>query len=188
MRPPRVSDTPSTGPPRAWIRSAAVRLLRYRHDPSRRLSVSISVTGTTSKSKSIGGEQMTTFPQSHRDLLDAQFATLATVDREGLPQLTEVWFLHYDGELKLSLNSSRAKTKNLQERPACALLILDVANPYRYLEVRGRARLEADDDYTFADRVGEKYDADLRRHDGPGETRVVVTVEPVKVHAVDMSG
>ena len=131
---------------------------------------------------------MTAVPQSHRDLLAAQFATLATVDPEGLPQLTEVWFLDDDGELKLSLNSSRAKTKNLRERPACALLILDVANPYRYLEVRGRARIEADDDYTFADKVGEKYGADLRQHDRPGEKRVVVTIEPVKVNAVDMSG
>jgi len=130
---------------------------------------------------------MTAFPQSHHDLADAQFATLATVDGEGLPQLTEVWFLYEDGELKLSLNSSRAKTKNLRERPACALLILDLANPYRYLEMRGRARIEPDDDYSFADRVGEKYGADLRQHDRPGETRVVVTVEPVKVHAVDMS-
>ncbi len=129
---------------------------------------------------------MTAFPQSHHDLADAQFATLATVDGEGLPQLTEVWFLYEDGELKLSLNSSRAKTKNLRERPACALLILDLANPYRYLEMRGRARIEPDDDYSFADRVGEKYGADLRQHDRPGETRVVVTVEPVKVHAVDM--
>ena len=58
---------------------------------------------------------MTAFPQSHRDLLEAQFATLATVDRESLPQLTEVWFLHDDGELRLSLNSGRRK------RPRSAL-------------------------------------------------------------------
>jgi PPOX class probable F420-dependent enzyme len=128
------------------------------------------------------------FPESHRDLLDAQFATLATVDASGMPQLTEVWFLHADGELKTSLNKARAKTRNLQARPACSLLILDLANPYRYLEVRGRARIEPDDGYVFADELGKKYGADLRAHDRPGETRVVVTIEPVKVHAVDMSG
>jgi PPOX class probable F420-dependent enzyme len=132
---------------------------------------------------------MTAFPESHRDLLDGQFATLATLGRDGAPQLTEVWFLHDDGELRLSLNTSRAKTRNLQRRPPCSLLILDVANPYRYLEVRGRARVESDDDYAFADRLGKKYGgADLRQHDRPGETRVVVTVEPAKVHPVDMSG
>jgi PPOX class probable F420-dependent enzyme len=131
---------------------------------------------------------MSEIPESHRDLLESQFATLATLGADGLPQLTEVWFLYDAGELKISLNSSRAKTQNLRARPACSVLILDLQNPYRYLEVRGNARIEDDPEYEFADRAGEKYDADLREHDRPSDTRVVVTVEPVKVHAVDMSG
>ena len=131
---------------------------------------------------------MTEIPDSHRDLLEADFATLGTVAPDGVPQLTEVWFLYDSGKLKFSLNTSRAKTKNLRARPECSVLVLDLQNPYRYLEIRGRARLEDDADYAFADRVGRKYDADLKQYDGPGESRVVVTVEPEKVHAVDMSG
>jgi len=131
---------------------------------------------------------MTNFPDSHRDLLDAQVATLATIGGNGLPQLTEVWFLHDDGELKLSLNNSRLKTRNLTKRPQCSLLLLDLQNPYRYLEVRGTAKLEADDDYAFARKLGAKYDADLSVHDNPGDSRVVVTIEPANVYAVDMSG
>jgi PPOX class probable F420-dependent enzyme len=130
---------------------------------------------------------MTIFPETHRDLLDAQVATFATIADDGLPQLTEVWFLHDEGEVRLSLNSARAKTKNLQVRPACSVLILDLANPYRYLEVRGRARVEPDVDHVVADKVGRKYGADLRGIDRPGETRFAVTVEPTKVYAVDMS-
>jgi PPOX class probable F420-dependent enzyme len=127
-------------------------------------------------------------PETHLDLLDAQVATLATIAGDGLPQLTETWFLHDGGEVKLSLNTSRHKTQNLTARPECSLLILDLANPYRYLELRGRARVEPDDDYVFADKVGAKYGgADLRQHDRPGESRVVVTVDPATVHAVDMS-
>ncbi|MGH2856569.1 MAG: PPOX class F420-dependent oxidoreductase, partial [Solirubrobacteraceae bacterium] len=60
------------------------------------------------------------------------------------------------------------------------------ANPYRYLEVRGRARVEPDDDYAFARRLGAKYDADLSVHDGAGESRVAVTIEPANVYAVKM--
>jgi PPOX class probable F420-dependent enzyme len=132
---------------------------------------------------------MTNFPESHRDLLDAQVATFATIGSNGLPQLTELWFLHDDGELKLSLNDSRLKTRNLTQRSQCSLLILDLQNPYRYLEVRGNAKLERDDDYAFARRFGAKYGgADLSVHDGPGESRVVVTIEPANVYAVDMSG
>jgi PPOX class probable F420-dependent enzyme len=127
------------------------------------------------------------FPETHRDLLDAQVASLATIGRNGFPQVTEVWFL-FDGEaVKLSLNTSRVKTRNLLERPRCSLMILDLENPYRYLEVRGTARIEDDDGYEFARQVGAKYDADLKVHDRPGDRRVAVTIEPVNVYAVDMS-
>ena len=55
-----------------------------------------------------------------------------------------------------------------------SLLLLDLQNPYRYLEVRGTARIEPDDGFEFAGRVGAKYDADLAQYDAPGEDRVVV--------------
>jgi PPOX class probable F420-dependent enzyme len=131
---------------------------------------------------------MTTFPQSHSDLLDAQVASLATIGGDGFPQMTELWFLHDDGELKLSLNTARLKTRNLMKRPQCSLMLLDLENPYRYLVVRGNARIEADDDYALADKLGAKYSADVKAHDQPGDKRVVVTIEPTNVYPVDMSG
>ena len=127
-------------------------------------------------------------PESHHDLLESEFATLATVGADGRPQLSEVWFLSDDDSIGISLNTARQKTKNLTQRPACSLLILDLANPYRYLELRGDADLSADNDYAFADRVGAKYGADLRDHDGPGETRVVVRLRLTRVNAVRMGG
>ena len=129
---------------------------------------------------------MPAIPASHRDLLDAQVATLATVGPDGRPQLSEVWFLA-DGEtVGISLNTSRQKTKNLLANPAVNLFILDLTIPMRYLELRGDAEITPDGDYSFADRVGAKYNADLRDHDGPGVSRVVVTIRPVRVNAVDM--
>jgi PPOX class probable F420-dependent enzyme len=129
---------------------------------------------------------MAEIPQSHRDLLDAPVATFATIGSDGRPQLSEVWFLADGDELKMSLNTSRQKVRNIRRDPACALFILDLANPFRYLEVRGDAEVVDDADYAFADRVGAKYGADLRQHDRPGEGRVVVTVRPTRVNAVDM--
>lgn len=131
---------------------------------------------------------MAAIPDSHRDLLDTPVATLATVGSDGRPQLTEVWFLAEGDTVRLSLNTTRQKTKNLRRNPACSVLIVDPAGPYRYLEVRGDASLEPDPDYAFADKVGAKYGADLRVNDRPGESRVVVTVEPARVNAVDLRG
>jgi PPOX class probable F420-dependent enzyme len=127
-------------------------------------------------------------PASHRDLLEARVATFATAGVDGYPQLSEVWFLAEDDTIRLSLNSSRQKTKNIVRHPACTLFILDLANSARYLELRADALVEPDDDYRFADKVGAKYGSDLRAHDKPGESRVVVTLHPHKVNAVNMGG
>jgi PPOX class probable F420-dependent enzyme len=131
---------------------------------------------------------MVEFPSKYRDLLDARFATLATVEPDGTPQLSEIWFLDDDGEIRLSLNTARRKTQNLTQRPQCALLILDIGNPFRYVEIRGRARIAPDDDHAFASKLHGKYNADVAAYDQPGERRVVVTIEPTRIRPVDMSG
>ena len=130
---------------------------------------------------------MAEIPASHRYLLDSPVATFATIGPDGRPQVSEVWFLADGDDLKMSLNTSRQKVRNVERNPACALFILDLTNPFKYLEVRGDAEIVADDDHAFADRVGAKYGADLREHDRPGERRVVVTVRPSKINAVDMT-
>jgi len=127
-------------------------------------------------------------PESHRDLLDAQVATLGTIGPDGRPQLTVVWFLAEGDTVTISLNTTRQKVRNLRRNPACDLLVLDLANPLRYLEIRGDARIVPDDDYEFAQRLGAKYGADVRSFDPPDQTRVAVTIEPVRVNAVNIGG
>lgn len=121
-----------------------------------------------------------TIPDSHRDLLDAQVAVLGTIGASGRPQLSATWFLAEGDTVRISLNTARQKVKNLQANPKCSLLIPGTP-PYRYIELRGNAEITPDDDYEFADKVGEKYGADLRKMDKPGEKRVVVTIHPARV-------
>ena len=126
---------------------------------------------------------MAAFPASHQDLLKADVAMLATIGQDGYPQVTALWFLFDDGTIKLSLNTTRQKVKNLQAHPECTFFILDTANPYRTLEVRARADITPDADYAFAKKLGAKYGgADLSTNDRPGETRVVVSLQPIKVN------
>ena len=68
------------------------------------------------------------------------------------------------------------------------MFLLDLAVPYRYLEIRGNAEITPDDDYSFADQLGAKYQSDLRSHDQPGQSRVKVTIRPTRINAVDMRG
>jgi PPOX class probable F420-dependent enzyme len=130
---------------------------------------------------------MTTIPDTHTDLLDAQVASLTTLGSDGGPQSSIVWFLFDDGELRVSLSDARAKTKHLLKRPQVSLLIVDPENPYRYIDFRGTAVVEPDPDYVFADKVGAKYGgADLRERDQPGDKRLRVTISDPKVYAVKM--
>lgn len=129
----------------------------------------------------------TEIPSSHQDLLDSDVAVLATVGKDGRPQLSAVWFLAEDGKVRLSLNTERQKVKNLLADPAVNLFILDRAAPTRYLEIRGDAEIEDDADYAFAAKAGKKYDANLRDYDSPNDHRVIVTIQPSRVNAVDMA-
>ena len=122
-------------------------------------------------------------PDSHKALLNAQIGVLGTIGASGRPQLSGTWFLADGDTVKISLNTSRQKVKNLQADPKVSFLILDPENPYRYLELRGDAEIVPDDDYAFADQVGAKYGDDLRTRDKPGESRVVVTIKPARVIA-----
>jgi PPOX class probable F420-dependent enzyme len=131
---------------------------------------------------------MPEIPASHRDLLDGQFATLATIGSDGRPQVSEVWFLAEGDTVGLSLNTARQKTRNLTANPAVNLFLLDLGSAYKYLELRGDAEVTPDDDYEYADKVGAKYSANLRDRDLPGEKRVKVTIRPTRINAIDMRG
>jgi PPOX class probable F420-dependent enzyme len=128
-----------------------------------------------------------TIPATHQDLLNTNTGILATVGPDGRPQLSAVWFLAEENTIQISLNTSRQKVKNLLDNPAATFFILDPAAPTRYLEVRGDAEVVDDPGYEFAARVGHKYGVDLRTFDGDNQHRVVVTIRPVRVNAVDMA-
>lgn len=132
----------------------------------------------------------TTIPISHHDLLQTNVAMLTTIGPDGYPQTTALWFLYDDdGLIKLSLNNTRQKSKNLQAYPQATFFILDRANPGRTLEIRARADVAPDPDYTFASKLAAKYGGmDLRRMDRPGEERLVVTLHPVRVNATNLGG
>ena len=130
------------------------------------------------------------FPESHRDLLETDTAILATNGPDGLPQVTAVAFYHdkADDLVKLSLNDTRQKTKNLRRDPRATLFILDPANRLRTLEIRADAELIPDPEFEFCRTAGAKYSSDFHRHDQPGETRSQVVLHPTKVNPTHLGG
>ncbi len=85
---------------------------------------------------------MPTISSSHRDIIErSQIVTLATLGPGGEPQVTAMWFLWEDGTLRISLNTERQKSKNLMRDPRVSAFFVDPENPYRTIEIRGRAEI-----------------------------------------------
>ena len=125
-------------------------------------------------------------PESHHDLLDAAWATaLVTLDGEGRPQTTAVWYLAdpEDGQLKTSTSSARVKFRHMQANPEVDLFIVDPANMFRTLEIRATATATLDEGLVTAGKVGAKYQADLTSYDQPGDQRYSVVFDVRKVVA-----
>jgi PPOX class probable F420-dependent enzyme len=129
----------------------------------------------------------TTIPATHQDLLQKPaFASLATLNSDGSPQVTPVWF-EYDGEhIVINTARGRVKDRNLRREPRVALSIMDPANPYRYLGIQGRvAEMTEDGADAGIDRLAKKYlGKDTYPWRGPNEVRVLVRIIPDKVHTM----
>ena len=127
----------------------------------------------------------TTIPKTHSDLLDKKaFASLATLNADGSPQVTPVW-IDWDGtNLLVNTAQGRVKDRNLRRNPKVALSILDPDNPYRYLAVQGRVtKVTTDGADAHIDKMAKKYmGKDSYPFRTPTEVRVLFVIAPEKVH------
>ncbi len=123
-----------------------------------------------------------TIPDTYRDLLDAQIpVALATVGPSGRPQVTAIWVIREGDLLITSVAGIRQKLKNLRARPQATVFVIDPANPYRTLEVRGEVIIEPDPDLATLKKLLAAYGTDLESFPGPLEGRVTVTLHPARV-------
>jgi PPOX class probable F420-dependent enzyme len=130
---------------------------------------------------------MTAFPEAFKDLLQKKaFAMLATVNADGSPQVTPVWF-DFDGtHVRFNTARGRVKDKNLARSPKVALAIMDPDNPYRYVQVRGRiAEITETGANAHIDALAKKYTGQDRYGNlKPGEVRVIYKVLPERVQTM----
>ena len=125
---------------------------------------------------------MAAIPDQYLDLLQQKkaFANLATVRKDGSPQVTPVWIDYADGVIRFNTAKGRVKARILKTGSPVALAIMDPDNPYRYLQIRGRVRriLEEGAD-AHIDSLAKKYlGKDKYPFRQPGEVRVMYEIEP----------
>jgi PPOX class probable F420-dependent enzyme len=127
---------------------------------------------------------MTALSDEAKALFDApEFATIATIEPDGRPQLSVVWIERDGDDLLVSTVKGRRKHLNIEKDPRVTVLVFPKDSPYSYVEVRGSAAMTEAGGRELIDRLGNQY-MGWDRYPGDDETdnvRVVVRITPEKV-------
>lgn len=127
-------------------------------------------------------------PDSFLDLLTVKkaFANIATVMKDGSPQVTPVWVDYADGKIRVNTARGRVKARTLRPGARVALAITDPDNAYRYLQVRGRVlNVTEEGADAHIDSLAKKYlGQDRYPFRQAGEVRVKCEIEPTSAHGM----
>lgn len=119
-------------------------------------------------------------PDKYLDLLTDKvaFAELATVMPDGSPQVTPVWFEFKDSIIRINTAKGRRKVRNLDTNPRVAMAIVDPANPYRYIQIRGHVTGSTQEGAdAHIDSLAKRYlNQDKYPFRAPGEVRVIYEI------------
>jgi PPOX class probable F420-dependent enzyme len=131
---------------------------------------------------------MAVIPDNYLDLLTSKisFANVATVLKDGSPQVTPVWFDYTGGKIRINTARGRVKARTLKAGTRVAMSILDPDNPYRYIQVRGRvASVTESGANAHIDSLAKKYlGKDKYPFAQPGEVRMMCEIEPTSAQAM----
>lgn len=134
------------------------------------------------------------------DEIDALLSTpvparLATVDRDGYPHVTPLWFIWADGAFYLTSISDRPHLRRLEANPRAGICVDveepecdDGQHPNRQVRAIGLAELSADRDGIWTARITEKYvhgpAVSAMRAARVADQRVVIRLRPERLVAV----
>ena len=123
-------------------------------------------------------------PEVQAFLGEKVFAHVATVMKDGSPQVTPVW-VETDGQ-DILINSAypRLKVRNMRRDGRIALSIMDLDDSQRCLFVRGVVKeITEEGANDHINRLSLKYTGNaVYRGFREDETRMTIRIEPLKVH------
>ncbi len=123
-----------------------------------------------------------TFNEGTRALLDGRnFATVATLNRDGGPQTSVVWIARDGDTVLFSTTAGRQKARNLARDPRISLTVFDTENPYQSVDIRGTAELIEDREKSLPHTLSQKYLGENPPAEPEEVLRLIVRVTPNKV-------
>jgi PPOX class probable F420-dependent enzyme len=138
---------------------------------------------STKKKKGNQGHDSITDPSIAKLFEGKNFAFIATLMKDGSPQVTPTWIDIDKNSNTILINTAkgRIKHRNISRDPRVAVSAIDFSNPYDMVTVRGRVvqQIDGKDADEHIDKLAKKY-LDKEKFPGrrPGEERVLLRIKP----------
>ena len=115
--------------------------------------------------------------------LEKNLAFLATLMKDGSPQITPTWVDLENNTVLINTAEGRVKQRNVTRDPRVAVSIVDQHNVYNMVTVRGRVieqTTKGADEHI--DKLAKKYlGVDKYPFRSPNEKRIILKIKPEKI-------
>ncbi len=108
---------------------------------------------------------------------------IATIMKDGSPQLSPVWADFEDGHVLVNTAEGRIKHKNVLRDPRVAISVVNQNNPLDMTTIRGKVvDIIPDYEYEHANKLTKKYmGKEKYPFKQPGEKRIIFKILPERV-------
>jgi PPOX class probable F420-dependent enzyme len=111
------------------------------------------------------------------------FAFLATLSKDGSPQVTPTWIDIDDTTILVNTAEGRIKQRNVSRDPRVSISLVDEENPYSMVTIKGRVIEQTNDGADeHIDKLAKKY-LNIDKYPGHSSNikRVILKIKPEKV-------
>jgi PPOX class probable F420-dependent enzyme len=141
---------------------------------------------STNKKKGNQGRNLITDPSIAKLFEEKNFAFLATLMKDGSPQVTPTWVDIDKNNNTILVNTAkgRIKYRNISRDPRVAVSVIDFSNPYHMVTVRGKVieQINGKEADEHIDKLAKKYlGKDKYPRRARGEERVLLRIKPAHV-------
>jgi PPOX class probable F420-dependent enzyme len=112
------------------------------------------------------------------------FAIIGTINRDGSPHLTPVWVDTDGTNVIVNTAVDRVKERNIRRDLRVAISVYDLTNPYSWVTVDGKVvkKITGKEADERINSLSYKYTGnEIYQNRAPGEKRVKLVIEPVRI-------
>jgi len=122
-------------------------------------------------------------PEIEKLLKGKNFASIATLMKNGSPQVSITW-IDYDGTcILVNTAEGRLKTNNAWRDSRVAIAVSEEGNPYNSVSIRGKViEYDYDEADEHIDKLAKQYfGLDKYPRQSPDEKRIILKIKPERV-------